>query len=67
MSDVEKRAYANGQKGTDGSYPNDTPGVTTMSVEELNASGHADKLQRHYGLLSICATALTVDSAWIAL
>ncbi|KAJ7487145.1 choline transport protein [Mycena latifolia] len=33
----------------------------------LNASGHVDQLDRQYGLLSICATALTIDNAWVAL
>ncbi|KAJ6550172.1 choline transport protein [Mycena capillaripes] len=33
----------------------------------VNASGHVDELDRQYGLLSICATALTIDSAWLAL
>lgn len=32
----------------------------------VNASGHADQLQRQYGLLSICGLALTIDNAWIA-
>jgi hypothetical protein len=26
----------------------------------INASGHVDELKRQYGLLSICATALTI-------
>ena len=33
----------------------------------VNASGHKDQLTRHYGLLSICGLALTIDNAWIAL
>ena len=33
----------------------------------VNASGHRDQLQRHYGLLSICGLALTIDNAWVAL
>ncbi|KAJ6602097.1 choline transport protein [Mycena vulgaris] len=33
----------------------------------VNASGHVDQLDRQYGLLSICATALTIDNAWVAL
>ncbi|KAK4998864.1 hypothetical protein LTR66_001997 [Elasticomyces elasticus] len=35
--------------------------------EAINASGHQDQLQRHYGLLSICGLALTIDNAWVAL
>jgi choline transport protein len=63
MADVEKNGHVNGVKSSTGS----DKAEATVIVEEVNASGHADKLQRHYGLLSICATALTVDSAWIAL
>ncbi|PSR70575.1 hypothetical protein PHLCEN_2v13546 [Hermanssonia centrifuga] len=45
---------------------------TSVSVHEgydapVNASGHRDQLDRQYGLLSICATALTIDNAWTAL
>ena len=35
--------------------------------EIINASGHPDQLKRHYGLLSICGLALTIDNAWVAL
>ncbi|MCJ1475812.1 hypothetical protein MMC13_004476 [Lambiella insularis] len=35
--------------------------------EVVNASGHKDQLQRHYGLWSICGLALTIDNAWVAL
>lgn len=38
-----------------------------QSGEVVNASGHRDQLQRHYGLLSICGLALTIDNAWVAL
>lgn len=41
--------------------------VITMNGQIINASGHADQLQRQYGLLSICGLALTVDNAWVAL
>ncbi|KAJ7936905.1 choline transport protein [Mycena leptocephala] len=41
--------------------------VGTASRARVNASGHIDQLDRQYGLLSICATALTIDSAWVAL
>jgi len=33
----------------------------------INASGHRDQLDRHYGILSICGMALTVDNAWVAI
>ena len=43
-------------------------GVLIVQKGELvNASGHRDQLQRHYGLLSICGLALTIDNAWVAL
>ncbi|KAJ6518007.1 hypothetical protein C8R47DRAFT_1312550 [Mycena vitilis] len=32
----------------------------TPDRRKINASGHVDQLDRQYGLLSICATALTV-------
>ena len=38
-----------------------------VDVQIVNASGHRDQLQRHYGLLSICGLALTIDNAWVAL
>ncbi|THG97922.1 hypothetical protein EW026_g4164 [Hermanssonia centrifuga] len=41
--------------------------VATVLVQEyapVNASGHRDQLDRQYSLLSICATALTIDNAW---
>ncbi|KAJ7191325.1 choline transport protein [Mycena pura] len=48
--------------------------ATIMTIREagtgtgrVNASGHVDQLDRQYGLLSICATALTIDNAWVAL
>ncbi|KAJ6559305.1 amino acid permease-domain-containing protein [Mycena sp. CBHHK59/15] len=41
--------------------------IIVTSREAVNASGHVDQLDRQYGLLSICATALTIDSAWVAL
>lgn len=33
----------------------------------VNASGHKDQLQRHYGFFSICGLALSVDNAWVAI
>ena len=41
--------------------------VIGSNGEIVNASGHRDQLQRHYGLLSICGLALTIDNAWVAL
>jgi choline transport protein len=33
---------------------------------KLNASGHADQLQRQYSLWSICSTSVSIDCAWVA-
>ena len=43
--------------------------VSTVGAqgEVINASGHKDQLQRHYGLLATCGLALTIDNAWVAL
>lgn len=41
--------------------------AVVQEVQEVNASGHEDKLKRHYGLFSISSTAVVVDSAWIGL
>ena len=42
--------------------------VVTLDGEVVNlATGHKDQLHRHYGLLSICGLALTVDNAWVAI
>ena len=43
--------------------------VSTVDArgEVINASGHKDQLQRHYGLLATCGLALTIDNAWVAL
>ena len=43
------------------------PSVIVTAGELVNASGHPDQLKRHFGLLSICGLALTVDNAWVAL
>jgi hypothetical protein len=32
----------------------------------VNASGHKQELQRNFGLLSICAIAVTTGNTWIA-
>jgi hypothetical protein len=41
---------------------NDNTIVTSKEagMRRVNASGHVDQLDRQYGLLSICATALTI-------
>ncbi len=41
--------------------------VVTETGEIVNASGHRDQLNRHFGLWSICGLALTIDNAWVAL
>ena len=43
------------------------PSVIVSAGEMVNASGHPDQLKRHFGLLSICGLALTIDNAWVAL
>ena len=43
------------------------PSVIVTAGEVVNASGHPDQLKRHFGLLSICGLALTIDNAWVAL
>lgn len=40
--------------------------LVTRDGLQTNASGHPDQLQRHYGLVSICGLALTIDNAWVA-
>lgn len=55
-----------------GRDPEKIPGFdrrTSILQDEdvVNASGHRDQLKRHYGLLSICGLALTIDNAWVAL
>lgn len=45
---------------------------TTESAEDkhptelVNASGHRQELQRNFGLISICAIAITTGNTWIA-
>lgn len=41
--------------------------IIAREGEIVNASGHRDQLTRHYGLISICGLALTIDNAWVAL
>jgi len=53
-----------------GEYKNGVDRQTSIVGEHgevINASGHRDQLKRHYGLLSICGLALTIDNAWVAL
>jgi hypothetical protein len=40
-----------------------------ISVGEVtfNASGHKDQLKRQYGVIALCALALNIDNAWVAL
>jgi hypothetical protein len=37
--------------------------ASTERRVRVNASGHVDQLDRQYGLLSICATALTIGES----
>lgn len=56
LSSTDKKDVSLGEQGFD---------VAVGQV--VNASGHKDQLKRQYGLVAICALALTVDNAWIAL
>ncbi len=47
------------EKGSSFVPPGKDDVVITMDGAIVNASGHRDQLQRHYGLLSICGMALT--------
>ena len=66
--DQEDHLHQNGQDAEKLSADIDRKtSVVTQTGEIVNASGHRDQLQRHYGLLSICGLALTIDNAWVAL
>ncbi|KAM0750325.1 choline transport protein [Meredithblackwellia eburnea MCA 4105] len=41
--------------------------VETGVTMVVNASGNVDVLERQYGTISVCAMALAIDNAWIAL
>jgi hypothetical protein len=58
--DTEKNAQENITIVTSGE-------VGTASRARVNASGHVDQLDRQYGLLSICATALTIGESCFVL
>jgi hypothetical protein len=53
--DTEKNAHENATIVTSGE----------AGKGRVNASGHEDQLDRQYGLLSICATALTIGESWL--
>lgn len=40
---------------------------TTVEYTGVNASGHVQELDRHFGLLSIIGTGVTVGAAWPAI
>lgn len=61
---TDQKAHHDTEK-SDRDYDRKTSIVTAGEV--VNASGHRDQLQRHYGLVSICGLALTIDNAWVAL
>ncbi|KZV95062.1 putative amino acid transporter [Exidia glandulosa HHB12029] len=63
MADIEKTAPT---KERPSSASSDVQ-VHPVDSGEFNASGHSDQLPRQYGLLAICATALTIDNAWVVL
>ena len=56
--DVEDKLHGDADRKTS---------IVSRVGEIVNASGHKDQLHRQYGLLSICALALTIDNAWVAL
>lgn len=43
-------------------YTHDGP----IDGELVNASGHRQELERNFGLISICAVAVTTGNTWIA-
>jgi choline transport protein len=44
----------------------ETPITDRNAGDVVNASGHKQELQRNFGLLSICAIAVTTGNTWIA-
>lgn len=40
--------------------------TSDKGTELVNASGHRQELQRNFGLISICAIAITTGNTWIA-
>jgi choline transport protein len=43
------------------------PDVAIGGETTINASGHKDQLKRQYGVVALCALALNIDNAWVAL
>ncbi|OQO08408.1 hypothetical protein B0A48_06278 [Cryoendolithus antarcticus] len=70
MADLASRSSSDDKKHLDekagGDFDHRKTAVVSQDGEIINASGHADQLQRHYGLLSICGLALNIDNAWVA-
>ncbi len=61
MADTQKETSADPSFAEKGSKDDNI----IVHEEEVNASGHKDQLQRQYGLLSICATALTIGMSFL--
>lgn len=60
MDDIEKRSPSLEQFEKDHNDEESRGEAIGVEIVGVNASGHADQLDRQYGLLSICATALTI-------
>lgn len=71
---LDEKTYDSGKEaGYDDTHPTennvgDVADVDLLALDGtlVNASGHRDQLQRHYGFFSICGLALSVDNAWVA-
>ncbi|KZV93945.1 putative choline transport protein [Exidia glandulosa HHB12029] len=63
MADIEKGKRQSSSPAASA----DVIPVPTSTGHRINASGHVDQLPRQYGLLSICATALVIDNAWVVM
>jgi len=64
----EPRHSASSQRSAQEQFEKRTSNiVASLNGEGVNASGHQDELDRHYGIWSLCGLALTIDNAWVAL
>jgi hypothetical protein len=58
----KEASYVPEKEITSPDYTHDGP----VDGELVNASGHRQELQRNFGLISICAVAVTTGNTWIA-
>ncbi|KAJ5826659.1 SNF2-related protein [Penicillium robsamsonii] len=58
----EKEAHYVPEREIASDYTHDGP----VEGETINASGHRQELERNFGLISICAVAVTTGNTWIA-